>query len=712
METRPSISNPPSLSGPDDEGFWMEEDFSTIAASTVREGFPNSSKVSEIPAVITKYYTVTDEEGSDDVFIPCQPAEGSAPTQEGNTCVTLVNGAADATEAAANPGSLPWHHGEEHLGVAHGVVEEVSNTGEGRAPSTWKLSREATGEGGAQPKHDGGDIALLSGVMDLWGEATMEIDKHSKPKLAEKEEHSEADHPVIHINQSGSASEPGEQEQTRSGSDESGGDAIFSRMVPDCGTCETKDPDGHDKSTRNKQEEKVWGIATKIKQGEELLQRLQLVQQRQDEHRGDSVPNLEQLASQGAEQSEAQFGGKAADVVKMDVVLNTEETVKITVSVDVASMAGALEHPGVEGKESVSKRCTAEDASAIPAEGTTSFLTTKHRFSAAETASERQAHEVAQENLQRSEGVYDLSENPDVLEIPFKSTVELEPKQDPEQALQKETPKELGTPLIMDRVERGFGKGEVSHLQETKMLFEAFQQASSGGPTRQRKAASSQIKANIYPSVLERTRSLEGFSLKSRPISRAHSLRLLKSGAAEREKSPDNLRTRSPTGGPRDKTRLSPYPKQDVRLYRSMDSISASTAVVADAQEEKQESPLLRRNPFFKLRPALAKQPMVEKDIREAKEREEELRRQRCYLYRENHLRRSEPPSLKTESPEVKQQSRGKLVGVWPPPSKKDLLRKEQTEQEPKVHRAAGQKASLWQRWESGQINAPAHGNN
>ena len=50
----------------------------------------------------------------------------------------------------------------------------------------------------------------------------------------------------------------------------------------------------------------------------------------------------------------------------------------------------------------------------------------------------------------------------------------------------------------------------------------------------------------------------------------------------------------------------------------------------------KKLEPFLGANPFVKLRPALARQPEVQKDIQESREREEELRRQRCTLYGES----------------------------------------------------------------------------
>ncbi|KAI3360194.1 hypothetical protein L3Q82_014501 [Scortum barcoo] len=362
------------------------------------------------------------------------------------------------------------------------------------------------------------------------------------------------------------------------------------------------------------------------------------------------------------------------------------------------------------------------------------FPSTRHRFSATETIIEKQIQEAAQgqQNLQRADGVFNLADDPDVLEIPFKTDISLEPLtttaspiqrgdwQFSEQKMQKEISQEIQRELVLvnqGKIPGGYSRGEIRQLKETKLLFEAFQQDNTEGPTRHWKPLTSVTKCHVYPSVLERSRSLEMFSVKSHPISRVHSLRLYKSATSETEKGPEDLRSKSPTGSSRDKMRLSPYPKQDkqVRLYRSIDSISTDVSTSAvetwsnngEANRAK-ESPILTQNPFYKLRPALALQPEVEKDIREAKEREEELRKQRCTLYGENMPNSEEREGADftpTHVSDVRKQSRGKLERTWPPPSKKDQMKSEQTQQESKIHKTGGQKAPLWQRWESGLIN-------
>ncbi|XP_051243257.1 uncharacterized protein LOC127355953 isoform X2 [Dicentrarchus labrax] len=520
---------------------------------------------------------------------------------------------------------------------------------------------------------------------------------------------------------------------------------------------------------KGEQEDVSRKISTDIQQGEQLLQRLQQVQLRQDVHLPESPHTSQQVVQETRGETKGVLGTEADDVRAREGDLTGVESKSHTVE-DEGAKTNLTEKERNEGKDvetiammssstmpvepehhiiarteegdsddDQSNSWVPVDVSPInPLETSptqTPFPSTRHRLSVTETSIERQIHEAANEkqNLQRAGGLFNLADNPDVLEIPFKTNISLEPLattvgpdqrrdwQFSEQKMQKEISQEIQRELVLvnqGKIPGGYSKGEVRQLKETKLLFEAFQQDNTDGPTRQRKLPTSLMKDHVYPSVLERTRSLEMFSLKSRPISRAHSLRLYKSATSEMEKSPDDLRSRSPVGGSRDKTRLFPYPKQDkqTRLHRSMDSISADVSTSAVETRSKiregnatQESPILRQNPFYKLRPALALQPEVEKDIREAKEREEELRRQRSSLYGENRQNSEDgEKSQPTLEPDVRRQSRGKLERVWPPPSKKD-----QQTQEPKVHRAGGQKAPLWQRWESGLVNGqPSKENN
>lgn len=408
-------------------------------------------------------------------------------------------------------------------------------------------------------------------------------------------------------------------------------------------------------------------IATDIQQGEQLLQRLQLVQERQDVHISES-PLISRQAVE--EPGDEEKGVSEVDGLTASEGDQKEESGVHTVT-DEGAQTNLMEQSTVseEPEHQRTARTEAENLdddqteSWVPLETSTTkvpALSARHRFSAAETSMEIQEVTQGKQNLQRAGGVFNLADDPDVMEIPFKTNISLEPYpphvgegqhsdwQFSEQKMQKEISQEIQRELVLvnqGKIPGGYSKGEVRQIKETKLLFEAFQQVTMEGPTRHRKSPTLVKKGHVYPSVLERTHSLEILSLTSCPIARAHSLRLYKSATSEQEKSPENIRSRSPTGGSQDKTRLSPYPKQDKHLhvYRSMDSISPNVSASALGMRSKmregnvrQASPILKRNPFFKLRPALALQPEVEKDIREAREREEELRRQRCTLYGEN----------------------------------------------------------------------------
>ncbi|XP_034072211.1 uncharacterized protein LOC117546177 [Gymnodraco acuticeps] len=428
-------------------------------------------------------------------------------------------------------------------------------------------------------------------------------------------------------------------------------------------------------------------IATEIQQGEQLLQRLQQVQLRQDVCTPESPCTSKTVVQETGGETEGELGDEE-DYMKareddlpggvetkenrfdpvehqgakmMKKQINESKYVKAGMS----SYTMVVEYNANSGDsdDDPSYSCVHEDKSPIdPIETSTEipFLSPCHRLSVDEPLLERQIFEEAKEkqNLQRSGGLLYLTDNPDVLEFPFKTNILLEPfeptKDGPdqqrsdwqfsEQKMKKEISQEFQRELVLvnqGKIPGGYSKEETRQLKETKLLFEAFQHDNTEGPRKHRKPPTSPTKGHVYPSVLERTRSMRLLSLNSCPVSRSLSLRLLQ----DIEKSPDISRSLSSTGGSLDKKCFWSFTKQDLKAsqYRSMDSINKDvfTCDVGARSKTldgntKQESPILKHNPFFKLRPALALKPEVLKEIREAKEREEELRRQRCTLYGEN----------------------------------------------------------------------------
>ncbi|KAM9745209.1 uncharacterized protein ACNS7B_009631 isoform 1-T1 [Menidia menidia] len=822
-------------------------------------------------APIRRYHSVMDDEGADDVFVhptippqrclaPLLAAKGSPGATDSNSVVTPSNGAADATEAKANPAGLDWHHSEKQLMAARNEPDEVISGTEqcsrqpvdsrlllndkGSAEPAYQrqtstdiqdsLMEACHGERGKQyqnrtSEHEGSngepeDIVVLNKEDRHCGETGTEEDKYPRLPPDDKEtsengtwrdkesdiskdkdscclderhfemprdnldsesvETNAPSLPGLRANDDDfESSEPAELYKCKQ---DLMGEVANKPLVSAFPANVTNDSEGQgnsrssDYNLRRESDtaemqvnqlpidrcseemvEQVDGtprIATVIQQGEQLLQRLQIVQLRHDEVQtppqdtvkgvtggeefgtsaeteGERVTGMSMAGEE--EEEERRFLTDEDDEVKTTLMQNDED-----VSKQLHTKAGASLSPTQtsDSEDDQSNSLVPSDLSLETNEVTSTerqLTSTEHRFSVGDSSMERHIHEVVagKQNLQRAGGVFNLADDPDVLEIPFKTNLSLESAltkactsqpnhwQFSEKQMQKDISHDTQRELAMvnqGKIPGGYSKGETRQLKETKLLFEAFQHDNTDGPTRLRKAPATLIKAPVYPSVLERTRSLERFSHKSSPVSRTQSLRLDNSGTLGRDKSPENLRSRSPTAASRDKTRLSPYPKQDkhLRLHRSMESIqnevSKSAAEMRGESQEarrRPESPVLKHNPFFKLRPALALQPEVAKDIREAKEREEELRRQRSTLYGE--YRRSSEDEESSQSTKAlvsdsRQQSRGKLERVWPPPSKKDQKKCDQSQQDAKVHKAGGQKTPLWQRWESGMINGQA----
>ncbi|XP_051753655.1 uncharacterized protein misp3 isoform X3 [Ctenopharyngodon idella] len=162
---------------------------------------------------------------------------------------------------------------------------------------------------------------------------------------------------------------------------------------------------------------------------------------------------------------------------------------------------------------------------------------------------------------------------------------------------------------------------------------------------------------------------------------------------------------------------------------------------------EDEDSSIVKENPFFKLRSSMTLQPQVELDIKEAKERERELQRQRnslyggasIYLEEEKGTRMnlrtesgvkegtgssnkeilSSPPPRTNLTPTGRhsemlttttsvRQSTGKLGLTWPPPQADE----EQRQLPEKTLKIPRQRNPLLERWESGMVNGQVEDNN
>ncbi|XP_040927837.1 uncharacterized protein LOC121202389 [Betta splendens] len=657
-------------SPPDDSGLWMKLDSSPVTAHTqiqsTTSGEDPQTKISSHDAIPRPH--------------PLPPTEGSTEPSTNNSSVTHSNKAADATEAEANPSSLDWHRGEKQVTATR---EDEVNTGH-TSKESGDVERPSKNTcydqvQSATDQDTTRSVEAADGLMETCSDPNKRAvepneeaeDSASQPQTRTTRAHepedtvfdpnpdcdevNDEDSSELHAcSQTGRAAE----HMTHDDKEVVDAQSLNYKLTKDdwlrreSGSIETQ-PNADE--VRSQRRDGTWKIATDIQQGEHLLQRLQLVQQRQD----GSTLSFQQAAL-GAQQEPPP---RSADRM-------------------------------MEQQRPTQPRTGSRDP------GGAWLCAPPARWRTSEEA----AH--GKLSLHTAAGAFSLPVNIDVLEIPFHTSISLEPFQSQhstwqfsEQKMQKEISVEPQREVVLvnqGKIPGGYSKGEARHLKETRLLFEAFQQVQAEGPARHRRSPPSTTKGHVYPSVLERTRSLEMFSLKSCPVTRAQSLRLYKPGTSERAGSPENIRSKSPT------TRLCPYPPKDkhLPLYRCVDSLSpeASTTAGETRSEATPQSPILKQNPFFKLRPALALQPEVEKDIREAREREEELRRQRSALYGDQAQEEERSEVTETRQPGVGQQATGKLERVWPPPPK-------QTQHEPSAHRAGGPKARLWQRRESDPIN-------
>ncbi|XP_014059147.1 uncharacterized protein [Salmo salar] len=559
-------------------------------------------------------------------------------------------------------------------------------------------------------------------------------------------------------------------------------------------------------------------VAEDIQQGEQLLHRLHLVQQRQD---GQQVPQEPPPSHQVAmkttsqdtgyqeveriefrkeeeEEEEGESEGSGEEREQRERVQTveveeraavSEEDTEIPEKEDIETVAGekveeVQSHPSaqlsVQPMVRIEMECSDDDqsdsgvstdfspVSTHEIHTTTSpILDNKAPPPQKETPIKREIRQSAEreQSLRRSRCMSNTQEGQEVVDIPLMKTPllakTLSSKAGPgqgadwqfsEKKMQKEISQEIQRELVlvnMGKIPGVYSKGTVRQMRESKLLFEAFQQGNAEGPTRHNRPPTTTglgMRGHVYPSVLERTRSMELVSFKGCPLSRAHSHQMFdlkgqKDASSGQNPSADNQpagkgAARKVVNLESDDTIIAHYPNRDrgaQRLYRSLDCLSMEGNVSTEEEatdevrgeqpgDEDEGSDILRENLFFKLRPSLAMKPEVEKDIREAREREEELRRQRCSLYGEAGISGGRPDGTEDPSPDPPttlipsstssstasvdgRHATGKLDRTWPPPNPKSARENPGQTQEPKVYKASGQKTPLWQRWEAGMVN-------
>lgn len=487
-------------------------------------------------------------------------------------------------------------------------------------------------------------------------------------------------------------------------------------------------------SSNEGQRDNIEQIVTNIEQGEQLLQQLQDLQLQQDLKiaqrsqcpsevvRGEGGGIHSDIKAEGvAKTQEIQEGKEVAfdfDQNEKDMWMDRKEDKNIATSLEEPKLLTVSQEKNkdsfyddnlCDGKCPVRAtspvgQCKADSPSPPP------YL--YHKLSVAETAIEKQVHLLAvqqTQNLQRVDGVPNLSnnldvleipetvlkqvipdqeahnpqevdsvsnlaDNPDVLEIPFKTNIVFDTApvvppcshqdqdwQFSEQKMQQEIHQDIQRELVLvnqGKIPGEYSKGEARQFKETKLLFEVAPQRGIEGPMRRKKNPTLTLRSPVYPTVIERTRSLEFFSLKSRPISKAQSLRFFRSNSEIGR----NSQSRELS-----KTSFLLHLKEEehMHLHKSTNAERANAATSENWKmchsKNVQRSHIQSKNPFYKLRPALISMPEVEKDIREAKEREEELHRHRCALYGE-YRQSSEDQKVFQYPSTVKS---GKSVILW-----------------------------------------------
>ncbi|XP_040891243.1 mitotic interactor and substrate of PLK1 [Toxotes jaculatrix] len=418
-------------------------------------------------------------------------------------------------------------------------------------------------------------------------------------------------------------------------------------------------------------------------------------------------------------------------------------------------------------------------------EGNTNISTGTPATVPKETPIEREIRRAIERehSLRRSRGLPNLPTSPEYVDIPLRKTVlcqSLTTKSERNQGkdrqfagkkMQQEIHEEARREqdlVKLGKVPGFYDKGTVRQLKERKQVFEAFQKPSDSGLTVSTKSKTTSWSSASDVSTLENQEDISSqtSTIGSSYVERRQSVDLL---------SPIESPSLTTGGGSTISTPRGPgfsegagrqviilennlsvpaqrfyHAKREAEPVTTVDSGSPKISPYGteghggirkeEKEEEEEEEVVPKENPFFKLRSStnLIK---VEQDIREAQEREKELRKQRISLYggtggAKGGERRGggggggggRPVSIERKSPtfsssslnglsapdspgssprfgtgsSAAHQSVGKL-GMWPPAQAEE----ERTTQREVLWspRTPRQKNPLVQRWESGLVN-------
>lgn len=275
-----------------------------------------------------------------------------------------------------------------------------------------------------------------------------------------------------------------------------------------------------------------------------------------------------------------------------------------------------------------------------------------------------------EQSLRRSRGLCDtIDRTNEFVEIPVRKTIL---SQDPQirpnpshgkdrqfagKKMQKEISAETEREQVLVELGRlpGFyDKGTEVQLQDKKQLFESFQEPKDSVATISRRSATVEFAAGIQEvdSAVDVKQRLMQFSQNSPtpPAMAQYGDTNGNPSAAQGPGLTEGIKGQiiiieanaipTTVGGPNGGNKTTSWTNGgSVRPMNSM-GVRASSAEPVRARQvpnlevtEDEDSSLLKENPFFKLRSSMSLQSQVELDIKEAKEREQELQRQRNSLY-------------------------------------------------------------------------------
>nr|XP_049601845.1 uncharacterized protein LOC125984069 [Syngnathus scovelli] len=395
-------------------------------------------------------------DGADNKFIPLQQSlSNMEPPLPGgryedlaasNSSVTLVFEAGDDTEAEANPIRLHWHHSERQSMETQRETEEVS-AGTPRILEEFK------------------DLTL--NAEDQIPRGPLRGTKEEFPKIASSDT---VDKVRDEIQQ-----EDLTMEDTKDDKIFQNEENMIAGVLGDLKT-EKK----LNEEAKNDPRDEFERIASDILQGERLLQRLQLVQQRQEADMCQEVRHkMEHEEKFLAEAGGDQTGEDQNDQIRFHTIKTSLlEREKTEGTKRGETKEKILEHFGTPTREAncsddtPSLSCESPISSNETISASSTLRSARHRFSVTETSTEKLIHDDAQgkQNLQRSGGILNLADDPDVLEIPFKTNIVFKvaptkvcQDQDDECQLKvpsQESPRRLG--IGQEEVSEEFGRKEIT----------------------------------------------------------------------------------------------------------------------------------------------------------------------------------------------------------------------------------------------------------